>query len=326
MRRDPHRFRLGPQIAHEIDQLLEARLECLQVFLWNHVVVLVELDVTVVHPQKVPGAAIDLFGRVSADVPAALLRVAEESGLAWTKSGFMSGTASLNKREIRVSKSQGPPGNARRMIVIDSSFDSDVLANPIVRIMINHVYPEPKQMRPTIIMQMQHLEIQIRFRTDRTFPVDDHLLLIRKRTSLALHPEITAVIVIQMSADRISIYELKHSRRKSASEVIAAVQTRKTHDCLVDEFWKFLPITLFRCMPEPIQKVTGSTGTVGAFPHVFMIHESVALSSVYNPMVSEELRPGSEKSDVRITQLPPAQPLSQSSLKITPRDSTSVRR
>lgn len=76
-------------------------------------------------------------------------------------------------------------------------------------------------------MQMQDLEIQIRFRTDRTFPVYNRLLLIRKRVSLALHPEIMAVVVVQVSAHRVSVYELDDSPLQSASELSTAVQDKR---------------------------------------------------------------------------------------------------
>lgn len=60
MRRDPYGLGLGPEIAHKINHLLESCLERLDIFRRDHVIVLVMLDVPIVHPQEIPGAAIDL--------------------------------------------------------------------------------------------------------------------------------------------------------------------------------------------------------------------------------------------------------------------------
>ena len=58
-------------------------------------------------------------------------------------------------------------------------------------------------------MQMRHLEVQVWLSADSTFPVDHRLLLARERPSLEIHLEVVAVIVKQVSAYGISVYELE---------------------------------------------------------------------------------------------------------------------
>lgn len=50
VRVDPHRFSLGEHVAHVSDEVLESLLKRAKVFLRNHTVMLLKLDVAIVHP------------------------------------------------------------------------------------------------------------------------------------------------------------------------------------------------------------------------------------------------------------------------------------
>jgi hypothetical protein len=60
MRINPERLGMRESVAYKANELSKSLLERSDIFLGNNIVVLSELDVAVVHPQKVPSSAIHL--------------------------------------------------------------------------------------------------------------------------------------------------------------------------------------------------------------------------------------------------------------------------
>jgi hypothetical protein len=57
-------------------------------------------------------------------------------------------------------------------------------------------------------MEMGDLEVQVRLRANSSFPVYHDFFFSRERTSFQIHLEVMTVIVEEMSAHGITVYEL----------------------------------------------------------------------------------------------------------------------